>query len=161
MAIASTIEKYLGMHSVPFDVLKHPHTITSLQAAEAAHVGGDQLAKAVLVEDENGYLVAVLPASRHLDLGRLRRETGRRLGLATESEIPGIFSDCEPGVIPAVGLAYGIETVVDDSLMEQPDIYFEAGDHEELIHLSGTQFMELLGTARHGAFSSPGYRTIV
>lgn len=51
MAIAYTVEKFLQTHGIPFDVLKHPHTVTSLECAEAAHLQGDRLAKAVLLED--------------------------------------------------------------------------------------------------------------
>ena len=78
----------------------------------------------------------------------------RNLGLATESELAKLFSDCEIGALPALGPAYGIETVVDDAIAEQPDIYFEAGDHEQLVHVSAESFNALLGdTARHGHFS--------
>jgi Ala-tRNA(Pro) deacylase len=53
-----------------------------------------------------------------------------------------------------MGPAYGLETVVDDVLAEQPDIYFEGGDHEQLIHVSAEAFHALLGErVRHGQFS--------
>ena len=78
----------------------------------------------------------------------------RNLGLAAESELGNLFFDCEIGALPALGPAYGVETVVDDALAEQPDIYFEAGDHEQLIHVSAETFQALLGDAiRHGHFS--------
>jgi len=77
----------------------------------------------------------------------------RNLGLATENELAGLFKDCELGAIPPIGPAYGIEIVVDDSLLQEDDVYFEAGDHEELIHVSGKQFQDLVAGARHGHFS--------
>ena len=65
-----------------------------------------------------------------------------------------MFADCEVGALPAMGPAYGLETVVDDVLSEQPDIYFEAGDHEQLIHVSAETFHILMGERiRHGQFS--------
>ena len=155
MAIAYTVEKYLETHNIPFDVITHPHTATSLNAANSAHITGDSLAKAVLLEDDEGYMVAVLPASHHVKLGMLRNQTGRAVRMATEREISDLFPDCETGAIPALACAYGIETVLDDSLMEQPDIYFEAGDHEELIHMRCEQFEELMSTAVHTQFSAP------
>ncbi len=42
---------------------------------------------------------------------------------------------------------------MDDSLLNAPDVYFEAGDHEDLVHLSGVEFLSLLAGARHGRFS--------
>jgi Ala-tRNA(Pro) deacylase len=88
-----------------------------------------------------------------VDLGELHRQLNRNLGLATEEEIGGLFGDCEPGALPPIGTAYGMDTIVDDVLAEQPEIYFEAGDHEQLIHVSAEAFESLLGEARHANFS--------
>ena len=154
MAIATTVSNYLAEHDVAYDVLTHPHTATSGESAEAAHVPGTRLAKSVVLEDDHGYLMVVLPSNRQVNLGELHRQLNRSLGLATEGELGSLFSDCEIGALPAVGPAYGMETLVDDALAEQSDIYFEAGDHEQLIHVTAETFHSLLGEdARHGRFS--------
>ncbi len=153
MAIAITLLEYLEWKGVDYDILKHPHTYGSLQTAEMAHVPGDQVAKCVVLEDDKGYLMAVLPATHHLELGKLHWQLDRHLGLATEKELGDLFGDCETGAIPPVGEAYGFDVIVDDSLMDSNDIYFEAGDHRELIHVSGFDFMNLLPGAEHGSFS--------
>ena len=154
MAIATTVSNYLAENDVAYDVLTHPHTATSGESAEAAHVPGTRLAKSVVLEDDHGYLMVVLPSNRQVNLGELHRQLNRNLGLATEGELGSLFSDCEIGALPAVGPAYGMETVVDDALAEQSDIYFEAGDHEQLIHVTAETFQSLLGEeARHGRFS--------
>jgi len=98
--------------------------------------------------------MVVVPSSRHVDLGEIHRQLNRDLGLATESELGRLFMDCELGALPAVGPAYGMETVVDDTLAEQADIYFEAGDHEQLIHVTAEAFQTLMGGGiRYGRFS--------
>ncbi|MOA70447.1 hypothetical protein D3C78_1993360 [compost metagenome] len=51
-----------------------------------------------------------------------------------------------------MGSVYGLKTLIDQSLVEQPDIYFEAGDHTELVHMSGKQYLELMPDARQGRF---------
>jgi Ala-tRNA(Pro) deacylase len=154
MAIASRVSDYLARHDVPYDILTHTHTTSSGESAQASHVPGARLAKSVVLEDEQGYLMVVLPASRRVDLGELHRQLQRNLGLATEPELGKLFSDCEIGALPALGPAYGLETVVDDAIAEQPDIYFEAGDHEQLVHVSAEVFQTLLGDSiRHGHFS--------
>ena len=154
MSIAMTVSDYLAEHDVAYDVLTHPHTATSGETAEASHVPGNRLAKSVILGDEMGYLMVVLPSNRQVDLGELHRQLNRNLGLVTESELGRLFNDCETGALPAMGPAYGLETVVDDLLAEQPDIYFEAGDHEQLIHVSAETFQMLLGDRiQHGQFS--------
>lgn len=154
MAIAMTVSNYLAEHDVAYDVLTHPHTASSGESAQAAHVSGIRLAKSVVLEDDHGYVMVVLPSSRQVNLGELHRQLNRNLGLATEGKLRGLFNDCEVGALPAVGPAYGVETVIDDTLAEQAEIYFEAGDHEQLIHVSAETFQTLVGEqARHGQFS--------
>ena len=154
MAIASTVSNYLRARDVEYDVLTHPHTATSGESAQAAHVPGSRLAKSVILEDEQGYLMVVLPSTRQVNMQELQRQLNRNLVLATENELGGLFADCEIGALPPIGSAYGVETVVDDAIAEQPDVFFEAGDHEQLIHVSAENFELLLGeNVRHGRFS--------
>ena len=149
MSIATSVHEYLSHEGVRYDVLIHPNTHDSAHSAQTAHVSGDQLAKSVLLEDENGYVMAVLPASHKLDLQAVREELNRPVELATEREIIALFSDCEPGAIPPLAPAYGLEAVVDQSLGDIPDVYFEAGDHTSLVHVSGRDFLKLMSDAPH------------
>lgn len=155
MSIARSVEQFLKDHDVDYELVRHPRSVTSMRTAEAAHVPGGQLAKSVLLEDEAGYLVAVIPATHRVDLGKLHRQLNRRIGLAVEREVTELFPDCDPGAIPAIGAAYRVETIVDDSLLAQPEVYFEAGDHEALVHLSGTEFRVMMAGAPHGQFTQP------
>ena len=53
-----------------------------------------------------------------------------------------------------MGSAFGLDTVVDQELMGRPDIWFEAGDHEDLVHISGASFRTLMGSATRGEIST-------
>ena len=153
MAISRSLKNYLEEQGVQYDVVRHVHTESSMHTAAAAHVPGDRLAKSVLVVDEEGCLLVVVPSSHRVQLGELDRQLERNLGLATEDELRELFKDCKIGAIPPAGAAYGIETVVDESLTEQPEVWFEAGDHELLIHVRGEQFSKLVGDAPRRRFS--------
>jgi Ala-tRNA(Pro) deacylase len=153
MAIAITLEQYLQDQDIDYDILYHNKTRTSLETASVAHISGDCVAKTVILEDESGYVMVVVPASHQLDMSRVHEQMSRPLILAHEYELPRLFSDCELGAIPPIGDAYGVETLVDDSLAEQPDIYFEAGDHEALVHVDAENFDYLTSDAVHGHFS--------
>lgn len=153
MAIATRLASFLVEQDADFDVRLHPYSASSLETAQLAHVPGDCIAKSVLLEDDRGYLLAVLPASCKVDLGELHRQTNRNLGLATEFELGALFEDCEPGAVPPFGGIYEMDTIVDDNLAEQSDIYFEDGDHEQLIHVSGETFETLMGDVQHSQFS--------
>ena len=153
MAVAETVQRFLKQLSVEYDLISHPHTGSSHGTAEAAHVSEDHIAKAVIVKDLAGYAMVVVPASNWVDVEHLRKELNRDLHLATEEELAKLFSDCEAGAVPPLGPAYGVETFLDQALTSLANIYFEAGDHEQLVHMAGDDFRTLLGGVRHGYYS--------
>ena len=153
MAIANTILSYLNEREIPYSVVPHPRTLSTRQTADAAHIPPERVAKAVVLADRRGYLMAVIPGDRPVSIENLAPRLGGQLALALENRIAPVFKDCDLGAIPPIGPAYGMETVLDDSLVGQPEIYFEAGDHEELIRIDGDRFVSLLREARHGQFS--------
>ncbi|WP_455199410.1 aminoacyl-tRNA deacylase [Kaarinaea lacus] len=154
MSVALTMQDYLDRWGVEYEVIPHPFTDSSQETAEAAHVPGDNLAKAVLTEDYRGYLMVVIPANHQVEFDQLDVELDRRLELATEEELADIFIDCEVGAIPPLGEAYGVDVALDDSLASCEDIYFEAGDHSALVHMSGEDFRDIMASAAHGQFST-------
>jgi Ala-tRNA(Pro) deacylase len=153
MAVAATLQYYLERWGIDYDVVPHPPSTSSLETAEAAHVSGEKLAKCVLTEDYQGYLMVVVPASHQVEFERLDDELDRRLSLASEEELGEIFSDCELGAIPPLGEAYGVDVALDESLADCDEVYFEAGNHTELIHMSGESFRDLMAGAERGRFS--------
>jgi Ala-tRNA(Pro) deacylase len=143
MPIANTLKRHLDSSSIRYDVLNHPFSGSSMETAEAAKVPGHQLAKGVIFKDAQGYLMAVLPSTLHVETVTLNELTNRRLELIEEAEVGRLFSDCDLGAIPPVGDAYQLEVVLDNTLLNEESIYFEAGNHRELIHVSGNDFQQL------------------
>ncbi|MEN8207195.1 MAG: YbaK/EbsC family protein [Pseudomonadota bacterium] len=153
MAIAKTLQRFLDLQSVKYDLIPHPHTGSSHETAEAAHVSEDHIAKAVIVKDTAAYAMVVVPASNRVEVEHLRKELNRDFHLASEDDLAKLFNDCEAGAVPPLGLAYGIETFLDQALTTLANVYFEAGDHEQLVHITGDDFRALLGGVRHGYYS--------
>jgi Ala-tRNA(Pro) deacylase len=153
MSIAPTLQKYLDQ-KVRYEVLTHEPTMSSTRTAQACRISGNRLAKGIVLRRNGGYMLAVLPASRHIRLDDLREEFGEDLALADEAEIDQLFRDCAHGAVPPVGECYGLETIVDESIEQQPEVYMEAGDHSTLVHMDRAEFAELMADARHGHFST-------
>lgn len=147
MSISSTVKSYLEGQSINYELISHPHTQSSKESAGAAHIVSDNLAKAVIVKEGDNYMMVVVPSDYHVHLGKLHHFLGDNVGLATEQELISLFPDCEGGAIPPLGTAYKLVTLVDSSLLNQPEIYFESGDHENLVKVTGAQFSHLLGDA--------------
>jgi Ala-tRNA(Pro) deacylase len=155
MTIANRVKWYLDAHHIEYELVPHEHSSTSLESARAARVPSGRVVKCVLLEDERGYLMAIVPASCRVDLEEIGRQLGRHLTLASEAELGEIFDGCEIGAVPPIGDAYNIPTAIDDALLRLPDVYFEAGDHEELVHVSRKAFAHLLPHTLHGRYSRP------
>ncbi|MGD8526057.1 MAG: YbaK/EbsC family protein [Thioalkalispiraceae bacterium] len=151
MAMANTLRKFLADNGIAYDIVSHPYTMSSRNTATVAKIPAAKIAKPVILEDDSGYLMAVVPANEHVKIGKLNHVVHRRLGLATEPELKKLFSDCSTGAIPPLGQAYGMETVVDNQLDDFDDIYFEGGDHKDLVHIKGNSFHKLMRNVRHAS----------
>ena len=150
MSVAPTLRSYLEDKNIDYDVMVHRPTATSAQTADASHVSGDCVAKGVVLSCEGGFKLAVVPASCNVRMDAIRDFVEGPVSLASEDEIVSLFHDCDPGAIPPLGAAYGIDTIVDDRLNDQDDVYFEAGDHECLVHLTRMQFRRMQEKCPHG-----------
>jgi Ala-tRNA(Pro) deacylase len=153
MSIANRVRRYLDEAEVDYETSTHIRTATSSETAQAAHIPGDLMAKAVLIHHEEGYMLAVAPATCRVDLNALQRFTERRLGLASEREVDHTFADCAPGAAPPLGEAYGLRTLMDRRLEGRPAIWFEGGDHRTLVKVRGDDFDRMLRHCPHGDFS--------
>jgi Ala-tRNA(Pro) deacylase len=154
MTVAASVVRVLTDHGTEYELVTHAKSFSSIESANAAHVPEDHVAKGILLKDARGYVLAVIPASEWVDLRRLKAELGRDLAMTPEREIDGLFSDCTPGAVPPLGEAYGLEMVLDDALTSLSSIYFEGGDHQHLVRLSGDQFNALMQGVRRGHISN-------
>ena len=153
MGIALTMQEYLEDNHVPYDVARHEKTGSSAMTAHAGHVPGGSLAKGVVLKWDGSYLLAVLPASRHVDLDKIGSLIGEPVELATEDEASALFPDCDTGAVPIFGAPYRVACVVDEQLEKRDDVYFEGGDHRTLVHVSGDGFGRLMYGMPHGRIS--------
>lgn len=154
MAVSPALQHYLDEQFTEYDLISHSPTSSTIDSAQAAHISAEQLAKAIVLKDETGaYLMAVVPAANKIKISLLSYMLKRKLSMVHEWELRQLFQDCEPGAIPALGQAYGLEIVWDDQLMNSEDIYFESGDHCQLVHISKDQFQTLMDNYLHDAIS--------
>jgi Ala-tRNA(Pro) deacylase len=155
MTIAARIEQYLENEGVEFDIIDHPLAFTAQEEAAASHVPGKQWAKTVEVMLDGRPAICAVPATRRLDLEKLRTVAGAKIArLATEGEMVDLFPDCDLGAMPPLGNLYGQTTFVDEGLRESERIAFHAGDHRSAIELSYSAF-EKLADPVPGEISAP------
>lgn len=130
--MVSRLEVFLKEKHILYETVIHPEAYTAQETAESMHLSGNQLAKTVMVKAGCAFVMAVLPASRRLDMAKLKEVLGQDdLRIAQESEFKRFFPDCEPGAEPPFGNLYGVRTLVDAALAADPHFFFNAGSHHE------------------------------
>ena len=150
MAIANTVKEYLSSQHVNYTEIPHKYSDTAYNVASTAHVPGAQMAKAVMLMNQDGHpLMATVPANQNVSFDAIDKLMQGHYHLMSEPQIAQMFTDCKNGALPSLGDAYGIDMVIDDSLLNSQAVYLEAGDHETLIGIDHEEFTELMQCARH------------
>ena len=160
MAIAQTIADFLIDHKVDYHVYPHDYSERALEAAERTKLNPRSVAKAVVIatkrQHKRNYCLVVLASDCEVDLNEIRGIAFQDVELACEAELADLFPDCEVGAIPALGEAYGLPTFIDRSITDSSEeIFFEAGDHLELIKISIEHLEELMPYAEFVSISKP------
>jgi len=145
MAINERVSRLLEQYRIEYELLPHREAFTSQEIAQSVHVPGRMLAKVVVVrEPSGGHLMVVVPAACRVDLDVLTRQTGRPgLVLADEEELRRLFPDCELGAMPPFGRLYDMPMVLDRCVEKAPVIFFQAGNHHEVVRMKTEAFLEL------------------
>ena len=63
--------------------------------------------------------------------------------LANEEELAGLCADCEPGAQPPIGWLFGLPTFMDESLFDDGQVTFQAGNHREAVTMSFMDYYRL------------------
>lgn len=130
------IRDYLQSRHVWFETLLHTPAPSASKLAQSVHVSGRFVAKGVLVDAGGAYVLAVLPATARIDLGRLAQAVNcQALRIASEDEVGQVFGDCERGALPPFGRLYGLTTLVDASLAGGSEIVFVGNSRHEGVRM--------------------------
>ena len=140
---AEQVRRYLMEHGVGYETHTHPVAYTTSEVAEAGHVSGKEMAKAVMLMADDRLVMAVIPGDKMVDLENAGQALGaENVRLAEEDEFASSFPDCEPGAEPPFGALYDVPTLVDEGL-NSPRITFNAGTHTETITMTLGDYLEL------------------
>ncbi len=153
--MGNSVETYLRRKGVACEVIRHAPTRTLQDAALAAGIPSGRLARAILLQDREGLLLALIPATHLLDFAAIKVHLGRALEPAPPRITTPFFQDCEPGAIPPVGEPYGIPVIVDERLGILEEVIVEPGLHTSLLRLRQAEFRRMLGEVRWGRWSRP------
>jgi Ala-tRNA(Pro) deacylase len=131
------LKDFLDTNDIRWVSIKHSPAFTAQEIAASAHIPGQEVAKTVMVKIDGDMAMAVLPATKMLNLNLLKEAAGAdKVEIATEAEFKDIFPQSEVGAMPPFGILYDMKTYVAESLAEDEEIAFNAGSHTELLRVS-------------------------
>ena len=133
----SLVTDYLTERGVGFEVIPHRRAFTSLQEARELGVAAEEVLKTVALWTGGKYALAVLPASRRLELrlvhAALEDPAAR---LATEAELAADFPGYALGALPPLGSLLGVPLLVDPEALGHELVVFAAGTETESVRVA-------------------------
>lgn len=129
---------------VRYELLEHEAAFTAATEASAAGRSERCTTKTLVLLDRDRVRVAVIPASRRLDLERARRalRAGRHLRLANEDEAAARFPGYDVGALPPFA-AEAHPEVVDVRLLYRDRVLCAAGDHRHSVVIDPRDLVRL------------------
>jgi Ala-tRNA(Pro) deacylase len=127
----------LDAEGISYEVIPHSRTISASEEARAVGVEPAHVAKTLVLSRDAGLLRAVLPASRRIDLHKVRsllEDTS--IELASEEMLAGAYPEFELGAVPPVGGPGPDPVLIDERLAKQGWVVFEAGTHEHSLRMA-------------------------
>lgn len=141
---AKRVKEYLDTNGIEYESVFHRVTYTSQETAEQTHIKGNELAKAVVFEADGKYVLVAAPASRRIDVEKVRSFLGtNKVELADEATFGQLFPGCELGAMPPLGHLFGMRMLADRKLKDDPEIAFNAGTHTEVLKIRFRDFEQL------------------
>ena len=131
----SLVTDYLDASGVPYEVLHQDPPTVALEEAQGIHRRRGSLLKAMVIDTRGRHAVAVIPASRRLDMRLVRKALADpSVHLASEDELQS-DSPRSNWVGPVLGWLLDAETLVDPSVLECDTVVFAAGTRTESVRV--------------------------
>lgn len=132
--------------AVPYELIHHHTDYTAQVTAQDTHTPGRQFAKTVVLWIDGTLVLAIVPASRLVDLEAIREAVDAAdVHLASEAEIAARFPDCEVGAIPPFGPLFDVPVYSAMDLYDDELVTFIAGSLRASIRLEYGVFRRLAG----------------
>jgi len=135
------LQSLLDDMGVRYRVSHHPTVYTAQMLAETEHVPGRKVIKPVVVQADGEFVMCALPANYRVDLGELKDQLQvDDVRIVEEPRLNELFPDCQLGAAPPIGRLYGMTTLMDESLVADDRVMFQAGTHEDAVTMSLAEY---------------------
>jgi Ala-tRNA(Pro) deacylase len=141
---AEKILKIFEEGGINYKFYEHEPVYTSEQAAEVRGVELKTGCKSMILKTKEGkFIMANIAADRRIDLKKLERIVGDRLSFATREEVLKA-TNCESGSVPPFGRLFGLQTLLDESVLENDFVNFNIGVLTKSVRISKEDLVRVM-----------------
>ncbi|MBD3360145.1 MAG: hypothetical protein GF365_05595 [Candidatus Buchananbacteria bacterium] len=148
MPVPKKIQNYLDKKGAKYAIVTHKKVYTAYDAAQTLKKKLDEIVKNILVKTDKGYIMVLLPASKNLDMEKLKKLINAKGKGVKKVEIPkeGVMVKLfkvKPGALPAFGELHDLEVYMDKNLQKVKKAIFSSGSFNESIEMAIKEFEKL------------------
>ncbi|MEW6407477.1 MAG: YbaK/EbsC family protein [Patescibacteria group bacterium] len=147
------LTNFLDKQKAKYKLIKHKTVYTAYDAAATQGLKLKQVAKTLLIKADNKFIFAILPASKRLDLNKLKKEMNRRqkklgekvtkkITICNERQIVKNFTKGK-GALAPFGSFYKTPTFIDKGLMKAKKINLNAGTFTESLEMTPAMYKKV------------------
>ena len=139
------IKELLNSNGITYEVSEHEPVYTSEQAAKVRGVELKTGVKALVLKTEEGsFVMGLIAADKRIDLKKLAKiARTKKLRLASPQEVLKI-TGCEVGSVHPFGNLHRLPTYLDNSVLENNMVNFNAGLHTVSIQMKAKDLVKAI-----------------
>ncbi|MFA6512373.1 MAG: YbaK/EbsC family protein [Patescibacteria group bacterium] len=144
MGVPKQLQKHLDESNAEYDVAEHRTVFTAYDLAQTLRRDLADIAKTLLIKTEEGLKLVVVPASKRLNLVKLKKALGvKKLSIASEKDMQKAYG-VKPGAIHAFGsVLKGTPVVVDRALAKAKELVFPTGSFTDSLRMKAKIYLSL------------------
>jgi Ala-tRNA(Pro) deacylase len=155
MDVFNKIKQLFDQAGIEYQVIDHEPVLTCEDAAKIRGTRPEQGAKALVcmadlpavstaLQAGKKPILIVLPCSSRLDFKAFKKwQEIKDLRMASAEEVKNV-TGIEVGAIPPVGEAIGLQTFVDEKLLKEEEICFNAGMHTRSVTMKSRDYTKVV-----------------
>ena len=148
-AVTKIFEQYQNEPELAMDDKSKPSIVTK------QGVPSRNIIKMILMSDTLGRAQVIFPADCMLDVDALNQSLGRTLVALPNEDVSSLTARYSLQELPAIPDITGLPAIIDTRVLENDEIYVEAGEPDKLIKLSKALFKVSIKKAQEAQFVVP------
>ncbi len=154
MAIPATVQKVLDDWHIDYSLTNDEELYRLMQSNPPASYSA-KVANVIFLKDEHGKVQVVIPGNRMLDLNQLAHQLGRQFTALSAEELTKLKAKHGLNEFPALPQVTQLESLVDDHLLSEEEVFIVSGDSHEWLKIPAEHFRSLTTSSHLGTYTAP------